>query len=295
MFQHSYPVLLVDDDPDVLSVSKLALRSMTVFGVPLNVSAASSKAEAIEMLGRRTTRLPGGRGIAPFSVALIDVVMETDTAGLELCQYIRDTMKDKITQIYIRTGQAGLAPERSVIDRYDINGYFTKVELTEQKLYTLVKAGVREVHNSVRHYIVGETIDALIANAGSTERMSSVFAKTLHVLQEGADGRPASDADPRVAVVMDGKVVANGMDQGDEAVLGRSRELAALPGTPVGPNGDRYVVDKGCFQLTVAKSPSTVEARFLAMTTGEPAGFMAEPYHRMLHAAALLWKQAQAS
>ena len=103
MFQHSYPVLLVDDDPDVLSVSKLALRSMTVFGVPLNVSAASSKAEAIEMLDRRTTRLRG-RGIAPFSVALIDVVMETDTAGLELCQYIRDTMKDKITQIYIRTG-----------------------------------------------------------------------------------------------------------------------------------------------------------------------------------------------
>ena len=51
MFQHSYPVLLVDDDPDVLSVSKLALRSMTVFGVPLDVSAASSKAEAIEMLG----------------------------------------------------------------------------------------------------------------------------------------------------------------------------------------------------------------------------------------------------
>src|SRR3954451_22391102 len=190
MFQRSYPVLLVDDDPDVLSVSKLALRSMMVFGVPLNVSAASSKAEAIEMLGRRTTRLPGGRGITPFAVALIDVVMETDTAGLELCQYIRDAMKDKITQIYIRTGQAGLAPERSVIDRYDINGYFTKVELTEQKLYTLVKAGVRGVHNSARHSVLGEMIDALIANAGSTEGMSSVFGQTIHALREGEDGRP---------------------------------------------------------------------------------------------------------
>jgi CheY-like chemotaxis protein len=295
MFQHSYPVLLVDDDPDVLSVSKLALRSITVFGVPLNVSAASSKKEAIELLGRRTTKLPGGRGIAPFAVALIDVVMETNTAGLELCQHIRDNMKDKITQIYIRTGQAGLAPERSVIDRYDINGYFTKVELTEQKLYTLVKAGVREVHNTIRHYVVAEVIDALIANAGSTERMSAVFGQTLHALREGADGRPTNDVDPRAAVIIDGKVVANGMDQGDEALLGRSRDLAALPGTPVGPNGDRYVVDKGCFQVAVAKSPSTVEARFLAMTPGEPAEFMAEPYHRMMHAAALLWKQARAS
>ncbi len=182
-----------------------------------------------------------------------------------------------------------------MIDRYDINGYFTKVELTEQKLYTLVKAGVREVHNSVRHYVVGEVIDALIANAGSTEQMSSVFGQTIHALREGADGRPTADVDPRVAVVMNGKVVANSMDQGDEAVQSRSRDLAALPGTPVGPYGDRYVVDKGWFQLTVAKSPSTVEARYLAMTTGEIAEFMAEPYHRLLHAAALLWKQAQAS
>ena len=85
--------------------------------------------------------------------------------------------------------------------------------------------------------------------------MSAVFGQTIHALREGPDGRPTNDVDPRVAVVMDGKVVANGMDQGDEAVLGRSRDLAALPGTPVGPNGDRYVVDKGCFQLDGCQEP----------------------------------------
>src|SRR5262245_61363682 len=125
MFSRSYPVLLVDDDPDVLSVSKLALRNITVFGVPLDISVASSKKEGIEVLTRKTTLLPNGRSVAPFAVALIDVVMETDNAGLELCQHIRETMKNPVTQIYIRTGQPGLAPERSVIDRYDINGYFT--------------------------------------------------------------------------------------------------------------------------------------------------------------------------
>jgi len=45
---------------------------------------------------------------------LIDVVMETDTAGLELCQYIREKMKNQLTRIYIRTGQPGIAPERTV-------------------------------------------------------------------------------------------------------------------------------------------------------------------------------------
>jgi hypothetical protein len=32
-----------------------------------------------------------------------------------------------------------------VINRYDINGYFTKVEATEDKLYTTVKSGVSEI------------------------------------------------------------------------------------------------------------------------------------------------------
>ena len=38
-----------------------------------------------------------------------------------------------------------MSPERAVLDRYDINGYFTKAEATEDKLYSLVK--------SVRQYL----------------------------------------------------------------------------------------------------------------------------------------------
>jgi hypothetical protein len=29
----------------------------------------------------------------------VDVVMETDTAGLELCQYIRETQNNKLVQL----------------------------------------------------------------------------------------------------------------------------------------------------------------------------------------------------
>ncbi len=78
------------------------------------------------------------------AVALVDVVMESDHAGLELCKYIREEADGHSVQLFIRTGQPGLAPERKVIDDYDISGYFTKVELSEQKLYTLVKSGVRQ-------------------------------------------------------------------------------------------------------------------------------------------------------
>jgi hypothetical protein len=79
-----------------------------------------------------------------LAVAYIDVVMESDTAGLERCRYIRETQHNKLAQLFIRIGQPGVAPEREVIDRYDFNGYFPKVETTTDKLDSLRKAGVRQ-------------------------------------------------------------------------------------------------------------------------------------------------------
>ena len=140
MFVKHWNVLVVDDEPDVLAVSRLAMRDIEVDGTPIKLHTAASKAEAITLLN---TTLATGSGPS-LAVAFIDVVMETDEAGLELCRYIRETLRNSLSQLYIRTGQPGVTPERSVIDRYDINGYFTKAEATEDKLYSLVKAGVRQ-------------------------------------------------------------------------------------------------------------------------------------------------------
>src|SRR4051812_4427329 len=140
MLQKEWPVLIVDDEPDVLAVTRLALKDVEVDGAPLKLYTARSASEARQLL----TGSPGPPSGPYFAVALIDVVMDTPTAGLDLCAFVRNNLKNKTTQLYIRTGQAGLAPERAVIDRYDVNGYFTKVELTEDKLYSLLKSGVRQ-------------------------------------------------------------------------------------------------------------------------------------------------------
>jgi len=290
MFQKSFPVLLVDDDPDVLSVSKLALRGMTVFGVPLDITVATSKAEAIEVLKRRVTSLETGDSVAPFSVALIDVVMETNTAGLELCAYIRETLKDKTTQLYVRTGQAGLAPERTVIDRYDINGYFTKAEMTEQKLYTVVKSAVRQVHNVARTEVSWSLIDAMIAYSASKEGISQVLKMAIQSLKHGGEGRPANDSETRVAMIVDGKVVANAMEMDDAAVLARSDALAAMEAKPY--RGGRWIVDGGQMQVSIPAGPASAEVRSIAVTTGEPQEFMVEPYYRLIGATGGLWKRA---
>ena len=79
MFQTEWPVLLVDDDPDVLAVSKLAMKSFEIDGVPIKLFTATSKDEAVKLLSG-----PLGSTALPYvSVAFIDVVMETDHAGLD--------------------------------------------------------------------------------------------------------------------------------------------------------------------------------------------------------------------
>jgi signal transduction histidine kinase len=77
------------------------------------------------------------------AVVLLDVVMETDDAGLRCVEFIRKTMGNKQVRIILRTGQPGQAPERQVIVDYDINDYKAKTELTADKLFTALTAALR--------------------------------------------------------------------------------------------------------------------------------------------------------
>src|SRR5690349_9484664 len=165
MFFNEWNILVVDDEPDVLAVTRLALRDVTVYGLPIKIHTAASKAEAIELLKGPLSFQGSSEPIV--AVALVDVVMESDHAGLELCKYIREEAGGHSVQLYIRTGQPGVAPERKVIDDYDISGYFTKVELSEQKLYTLVKTGVRQWFTTWYSLMIESANSNMIVNSTS--------------------------------------------------------------------------------------------------------------------------------
>ncbi|MCW8929178.1 MAG: DUF3369 domain-containing protein, partial [Gammaproteobacteria bacterium] len=89
--------------------------------------------EAIEILNKESD----------IAVALIDVVMEDDKAGLNLIKYIREAQKNNLIRLVLRTGQPGQAPEKQVIREYDINDYKEKTELTAQKLYSTIYTSIR--------------------------------------------------------------------------------------------------------------------------------------------------------
>jgi len=135
----SWKVLLVDDEPDVHNSTNFVLRDATFQGRPITLVSAKSSIEAREILGSRDD----------IALALVDVVMETDTAGLDLIRWIRGEHGNKAIRLVIRTGQPGQAPEHSVIVDYDINDYKEKTELTSQKLLTLIYASLRAYRDIV--------------------------------------------------------------------------------------------------------------------------------------------------
>jgi response regulator RpfG family c-di-GMP phosphodiesterase len=126
-------ILIVDDEVDVHSVTRLALRNVTFKGRPLELMSAYSGAEAFQVLSKNTD----------IALILLDVVMETDDAGLRLVGRIRQELDNQLVRIVLRTGQPGQAPEQQVIIDYDINDYKAKTELTTQKLFTTVVASLR--------------------------------------------------------------------------------------------------------------------------------------------------------
>jgi signal transduction histidine kinase len=126
-------VLVVDDDPEVHAVTRLALNGYTFEDRPIEILDAHSAAEARQIL----------KAHADIGLILLDVVMETDHAGLDLARHIRDELQNTSTRIVLRTGQPGQAPAREVVSRYEIDDYRTKTELTFERLYIVVMTALR--------------------------------------------------------------------------------------------------------------------------------------------------------
>jgi signal transduction histidine kinase len=93
--------------------------------------------------------------------------METDAAGLDLVEYIRNELRNETVRIILRTGQPGQAPERRVIVQYDINDYKAKTELTADKLFTSLTAALRSYQQLERMVQTRRGLEIII-DAAST-------------------------------------------------------------------------------------------------------------------------------
>lgn len=128
-----WKVLIVDDDKEVHTVTKMALRRFTFDGKGVEFLSAYSAAEGKKLISENMDT----------AVILLDVVMEEEDSGLQMARYIRTELNNHLVRIILRTGQPGQAPEHKVVVEYDINDYKEKTELTTQKLHTTLITTLR--------------------------------------------------------------------------------------------------------------------------------------------------------
>src|SRR3954453_23933950 len=150
-------IAVIDDEPAVHDGTRFALSDYRLHGQGLEILSAYSAAEGRELM----------RSHADIAVVLLDVIMETDIAGLHLVEFIRKDLKNETVRIILRTGQPGQAPERRVIVDYDINDYKAKTELTADKLFTSLTAALRSYQQLERMVQTRRGLEIII-DAAST-------------------------------------------------------------------------------------------------------------------------------
>lgn len=174
MFTRKYwHVLIVDDEPDIHEVTTLNLKKEEFFGVKLKLHHAYSAKEATEMLRADPSLM---RSLA---VALVDVVMETDHAGLDFCRFVRDEGKRQSMQLVLRTGQPGQAPPRKIIDELGLTNYLTKLEATSDRLYMTLKSAIQQYYETSVVENWAMALEALRAGNNTRQGLLESFQRWL--------------------------------------------------------------------------------------------------------------------
>jgi len=182
-----WKLLVVDDEDDVHHITRLVLGHYRFDGRPVCLLGARSAAEARVVLASHPD----------LAVILLDVVMETDDAGLQLVRHVREQLGNRQIRIILRTGQPGQAPEHEVVARYDINDYRAKTELTADKLRTSVTSALRawreiraleHSRSSLQHVL--DASGALLRGGCRGEFAAEVLGQLLAIARRGAGARP---------------------------------------------------------------------------------------------------------
>lgn len=211
-------VLIVDDDDSIHQITALVLKGFSFEGRPVQLLHAYSAKDALTIFQQQQD----------IAVAIVDVVMETTHAGLDLIKTIRGELKLHQVRLILRTGQPGEAPEESVIRDYDINDYKNKTEVTAIKLKTLLYSSLRSyrdiciIDNNKKglEKIIASTVSFLECES-LTEFASNILSQVAHLL--GLDHQQiyccAATTDPSQQHLSLDIIAASGMDLRDQPQL----------------------------------------------------------------------------
>ncbi|WP_130536622.1 diguanylate cyclase [Thiomicrorhabdus indica] len=170
----SWKVLVVDDESEVHTISRLILKDLKFEGHSVELLNAYSGDQAKEMLTKHNN----------IALVLLDVVMETESAGLDLVEFIRHDLDNSSIRIILRTGHPGQAPESQVIFNYDINDYKSKNELTARKLVTSVISALRAYRSLKNLELSRQGLEMILDSTDSLFEFASIEKFATGVLYQ---------------------------------------------------------------------------------------------------------------
>jgi len=157
-----WKIMVIDDDQSIHDVTCLVLQNFSFAGRKLQIVNGYSGKDVQHLMDEHPNT----------AVLLLDVVMESEDAGLKAVKYIREQLQNKFVRIILRTGQPGQAPEKKVISEYDINDYREKSDLTDLKLNTALISALRSYQDL-------KTIQKLAVSNDMLEQMVKERTKEL--------------------------------------------------------------------------------------------------------------------
>ena len=245
-----WKILIVDDEDEVHKLTRMVLSDYRFQNRSIEFHSAYNRAQAMKIL----------RAHGDFAVVLLDVVMDTDDAGLQAARQIREQLGNRFIRIILRTGQPGSAPESRVIMDYDINDYKEKTELTAGKLTTAITTALRsfqDLHTIERNRQgLEKIIDAsrnLFAlksqeklTQGLLEQLTSILRldeDSLYMQLSGLSAEPGKDDFVVVAATgkyagLEGQLVSRALSPEHVVTAVAARQ---------GGNGNNIVFDKDCY------------------------------------------------
>lgn len=171
---HVWKIIIADDEPAVHDITLLALSDIEYDQRKLKFLHAYSGSKAVDLLRKNPDT----------ALLLLDVVMETDDAGLKVVKRVREELGNRFVRIILRTGQPGQAPEHRVIQQYDINDYKEKTELTSKKLFTTVITALRSYHDIMRLEYNRRGLEKILKATSNVFRLQSMEQLTSGVLMQ---------------------------------------------------------------------------------------------------------------
>jgi response regulator RpfG family c-di-GMP phosphodiesterase len=226
----NWNVIIVDDDHSIHEATKYALAKFTFMNKAIKWYDAYSAEEAMRLLP----------AVDKVALIFLDVVMETDDAGLQFLVWLRNNKVSPATRVILRTGQPGQAPERRIIVDYDLHDYKTKTELTADKLFTTTVAALRAYNDMFRLEVTHKGLEGIIRASSSLYLMQSINDYANSVLMQ---------IDAILDIRSSGIICVQPKRTGEWSVLGHtgcftnnSNEIAKILNTGENVKNDSYMV-----------------------------------------------------